>query len=406
MRNISFAVISLATLVLSATRVEAQGLPLDSLLAAHARPIRMHSSTLAGEGLELILEAAATSQFVLVAEEHNVGALADFCAALFDTLHASFGFNYAALEQGGVITRWFSHAGRAGAGDSINALARRWPHAPTFATDEELAMIGRIVEVSTAEHDPAWGLDQELGALHILERLAEIAPSDAARAHALELAAVARRYETSRTGDTLYLAQVAVPGDFDDLPRLFDPAPGSEAEFLIASLRRTSRIYYNHALAQSGQPTDYENMRERETSMKTRFMEEYRRAQATGEAMPRVLLKLGHWHIYRGIYRGNVPTFGNFASELAVANGMDSFLMATWVIEGPDEWRNSSAFTSLALPGEQFTLIDFRPLRPYAHQGMIAELSDVWKSLFFRADAALVIRGGGTGSYDITGGNQ
>ncbi len=255
-------------------------------------------------------------------------------------------------------------------------------------------MIGRIVEVSTADHDPAWGLDQELGALHILERLAEIAPSRAARARALELAAVARRYEASRTGDTLYLAQVAVPGDFDDLSRLFHPTPGSEAEFLITSLQRSSRIYHNYTLAQRGQPTGYENMRERETSMKTRFMEEYRRAQATGDTLPRVLLKLGHWHTYRGIYRGNVPTFGNFASELAVANGMDSFLMATWVIEGPDEWRNSSAFISLALPGEQFTLIDFRPLRPYAHQGMIAELSDVWKSLFFRADAALVIRGG------------
>lgn len=406
MRSITSTVISLATLALFATRGEAQGLPLDSLLAAHAHPVRMHSGTLSGEGLELILEAAATSQFVLVAEEHNVGALADFSAALFETLHTRFGFNYAALEQGGVITRWLSRAGRSGGCDSISALARRWPHAPTFATDEELAMIGRIVEVSTADHDPAWGLDQELGALHILEGLGEIAPSRSARARALELAAVARRYEASRTGDTLYLALVAVPGDFDDLPRLFDPAPGSEAEFLIASLQRTSRIYYNNTLAQRGQPTGYENMRERERSMKTRFMEEYRRAQATGDTLPRVLLKLGHWHTYRGIYRGNVPTFGNFASELAVANGMDSFLMATWVIEGPDEWRNSSAFISLALPGEQFTLIDFRPLRPYAHQGMIAELSDVWKSLFFRADAALIIRGGGTGSYNITGGSQ
>jgi hypothetical protein len=54
MRSIASTVISLATLTLGATRGEAQGLPLDSLLAAHAHPVRMHSGTLSGEGLELL----------------------------------------------------------------------------------------------------------------------------------------------------------------------------------------------------------------------------------------------------------------------------------------------------------------------------------------------------------------
>jgi len=397
------AVLSLALVF---PRCDAQARPLDSLLLSHAFPIRLGPDGLSGAGLDVVLAAAAQSQFILIAEEHNVGQLSDFAAGLFEVLEARLGFRYAALEQGGVITRWLSRAARAGGLDSVYSLARRWPHAPTFATDQELEMIARMVDASPAGHDPVWGVDQEFGALHLLERLAELAPNPAARQRAEALAQAARQYEANRSGDTLYLAQVATPSDFESLPRLFAPAPGSEAESLIDALQRTNRIYYNHTLAQRGEPTAYENAREREGSMKARFMAEYRRAQAAGDTLPKVLLKLGHWHIYRGIYRGDVPTLGNFVSELATANGSESFLIATWVIEGPDQWRNSASFVPLALPGEQFTLIDFRPLRPYAHQNMIADLAEPWRSLLFRADAALIIRGGGTGSYAVTRGER
>ena len=76
----------------------------------------------------------------------------------------------------------------------------------------------------------------------------------------------------------------------------------------------------------------------------------------------------------------------------------------TYVVDGPEQWRNNSTFAPLALADARFTLIDFRPLRPYAHQGSIADLSDTWKSLLFQADAALIVRGGRTGSYRVTGG--
>jgi len=286
----------------------------------------------------------------------------------------------------------------------VDALVRRWPHAPTFATDEELALIAHIATTSAARTTPLWGLDQELGALHILERLAAIAPSDAAREYVSSLATTARRYEHDRHGDTLYLAQIAVPEDFASLPDLFRAAPESEAARLMAELQYTNRVYYNHTLSRRGHPTGYENAREREVGMKQRFIARYARARAAGDTLPRVLLKLGHWHLFRGIGRGNVPTFGNFASELATANGMDALLLSTYVVDGPEQWRNNSTFAPLALADARFTLIDFRPLRPYAHQGSIADLSDTWKSLLFQADAALIVRGGRTGSYRVTGG--
>ncbi len=385
-------------------RTAAQHHSLDSLLRAHRYPLEVQGGTLGGRGAELILHAARSAQFVGILEEHNVRELAEFAAALFDTLRLAYGFQYAALEQGRIVTSWLASAARAGGQDSVDALVRRWPHAPTFATDEELALIGHIAATSAARSQPVWGLDQELGALHILERLAALAPSDDARRHVAALAATARRYEHDRLGDTLYLAEIAVPEDFASLPGLFQALPGSEATQLIAELQYTSRVYHNHTLSRRGRPTGYENARERELGMKQRFMAGYNRARAAGDTLPRVLLKLGHWHLLRGIYRGNVPTLGNFASELATSNGLESLLLSTYVVDGPEPWRNSATFAPLALPEARFTVIDFRPLRPYAHQGSIDNLSDAWKSLLFQADAALIVRGGRTGSYQVTGG--
>jgi len=402
MKGMYTAVVAVLLGAGSARPAPAQRLQLDSLLLVHRHAVRLDAGRLSGPGADAILAAARTSQVVGLLEEHNVADLADFTVALFDTLQAAFGFRYLGVEQGSVIAEWLSAAARAGGLDSVHAIVRHWPQAPTFATDEELAMLAHVAAGSHASTNPIWGLDQELGALHILQRLTELAPSAAARTRTRELAAVARRYEADRFGDTLYLAQVATPDDFADLPRLFRPAPGSEAALLIEALQFTSRVYHNHVLALRGRPTGYENARERELGMKRRFVANYARARGTGDSLPRVLLKLGHWHLSRGIYRGNVPTLGNFASELATANGMEAFLLSTHVVDGPETWRNSGAFASFALPGERFTLIDFRPLRPYAHQGTIDGLTDAWKSLLFRADAALVIRGGRTGAYEVT----
>jgi len=265
-------------------------------------------------------------------------------------------------------------------------------------------MIARVGRISGARIAPVWGIDQEFGALHILERLRELAPHEAARAEVDGLIGVARRYERNRNGDTLYLAQVAVPEDFASLPALFAEA-GPEAEELVEALQRTSRIYHNwHRAAVFKEATGYENSREREYSMKQRFMERYREAMRADGTSPKAVAKLGHTHLFRGIYRGNVPTFGNFLSELAVANGMESFLISTYVVDGPEEWRNNRGPLAAVAREDTFTLVDLRPLRPYAHQGSIAGLSEGLKDLIFRADAALLVRGGATGEYRIVQG--
>lgn len=379
-------------------------LELDSLLRANSFALSVDKGMLRGEGARLILEAAQSAQIISIAEEHNVWQLNEFTRGLFDTLSSTRDFRFLALEQGPVVTRWMNRAARAGGIDSISRLVQRYPQAPTFATDEELRLIDHVARTSDGRYDAVWGLDQELGAFHILDRLAAIAPNERAESMARRAAMRAWKYEGDRFGDTLYLAQVSDPSDFAELRDAFDPKEGSEAEFLIRALEKTSRIFYNHALGQRGFPTLFESVSERELWMKQRFMEEYRRAQRAGISLPRIILKMGHWHVMRGIFLAHVSTTGEFADQFALSNGMSLFLLSTHVVDGPEQWRNSKTFSPLAIPGAPFTIIDFRPLRPYAHQKKINGLTDAWIDRIFRIDAALIVRGGGTGSYSIVRG--
>lgn len=60
-------------------------------------------------------------------------------------------------------------------------FARKYTNAPTFITDQELPMITDAGQISNAKTYRIWGLSQEFGALHILDKLKELALSDEAR---------------------------------------------------------------------------------------------------------------------------------------------------------------------------------------------------------------------------------
>jgi hypothetical protein len=181
---------------------------------------------------------------------------------------------------------------------------------------------------------------------------------------------------------------------------LFADAP-AEARVLIGALMRTTRIYYAWAEGRRGRPTGYFSSADRELSMKRRFMERYQAARATGDPRPRVLVKAGHWHAFRGIYRAAVPTFGNFLSEFAISNGMESFVLSTYVTDSQEDWRNTSGPLASVVPEGVTAVVDFRPLRGLARQNAIDGLDDAFKATLFRADAALVISGGRTGASTV-----
>ena len=313
---------------------------LDSLLRANRYEIVLENGLYSGPGLKFLSDAAANSQFFNVCEEHNVSELNNLSSYLFEMFHNQFNYNYMVLEQGVAISGFFGSQKNRGDVEAISDVFRRYPQSPTFATDEELQLIAGVGKISSSPFNPIWGIDQDLGALHILEELISLAPNEKAKNEAQKLADLARHYEMDRiNGDTLFMAMVATPDLFKELPDLFSPATGSRTKFFIDALQRSTRIYYNNIQGRNGKPTYYKSVSERENSMKLRFMEYYRKAKNEGETSIKVYVKMGHYHLLRGINKFNVPTFGNFLSEFAISNNTNSFILSSYEISGPEKWE-------------------------------------------------------------------
>jgi hypothetical protein len=402
---ISTAVVAVTLLCLAGNttaeeKQEPVPLSLETLLRDQALPLRLDGTRASGPGFERLLANAAESQFFILAEEHNLLELNRLAVALFDRLHAEAGYEHLVLEQGSVIAGWLDRAAAEGGFDAVANLVRRYPHAPTFATDEEFELVAHVRRTSDSPGPAVWGVDQELAALHILERLAELAPDETARGAVLRLAEEARPHEETRTGDVHYLYSVADPAAYDALPPLFRAEAGGETEELLAALLRTVRIYQGNKTAESS----YLSGREREFSMRARFMERYRQAQSASESTPRALVKMGHWHTLRGFYRSDVPTFGNFLSEFATAQGLGSVVVSTYVVGSPEAWRNTRGVLARVADPDAILVVDLRPLRPLVHAGRVEEMSDSIRRLIFRADMLLLVGGGQTGSYGIAHG--
>lgn len=369
----------------------------DSILRAHSYHVELHGGQLSGSALPFLLQVSESAQFVSLAESHNVREIPRFTAALFKALHDAHGFQHLALEHGPAIIREAEVAAVAGGADSLFVIARRYPEAFHFRTDQELELIAEVARMSSAPGHAVWGLDHELGAEHVLRRLAALAPNPEAERLTRERiarAAAARQSDDQQSGRG-YLAGASV-AEFAELRRAFAPEHGSEADLLITSLAMARSIMRMNRDSMSW----YHANSTREEYMVERFMDEYRAASTGSGGPPRVVLKSGHSHVTRGLNSLNVPTLGNFVSEFARANGATS--LSIWISlmnrEGEGWWSLSDYPEYRPLPDvadpDLWILIDLRPLRSWIMAGRIRGLPQEFTDLVFAYDLALMIGGG------------
>ncbi|HJP86343.1 MAG TPA: hypothetical protein VJ852_10160 [Gemmatimonadaceae bacterium] len=380
-------------------------LDLDSIVKAHSYQLRNSSGKINDEGWAFMMHEIGDAQIVAIAEEHNVQEIPHFLTMLFARLHNELGFNYLADEQDPYALRLISSLARRVSEDSIKSLARRWPTALTFATDEEIDMLYKVARLSTGRGNALWGVDQAFGANHYLARLRELSPSAAATAKIDSLARVAEAADRQRYDSTWthFMARIATEDDFARLRVLFKPAAGSEADWLITALERSAHIYTAYTLAANqNKPTGWENTWSRERYMKERFSEEYHIATSRGDSLPRVLVKAGHWHIHRGLFPQSLAlTFGTFVSELAQFNGRQSYVISTGITGPPGQWRQYSNPIARSVPPNDWTLVDLRALRPYARGRRIRDMTGELQQLIFGADAVLYFGGAHPGTESL-----
>jgi len=381
-----------------ATGSDEQQQAIAEALRKHSLTFRMEDGVLRGPGADFLEKESGKAQFVLFGEEHYVKEFPLFLSALFSILHREDGFNYLAVESDPISAHLTSNAPLRGDLKAIGAYAAEYPNAFTFPTDQELQMFADVGRTAAGKADAIWGLDQSFGALHALDRLKEL-PGFRSTAKFAELHAQAQQMDAARfaSDERHYMGRVSKPGDWEELRRELKPAVGSEAEFILNNLVNSSRIY---GFYWSGQR--YRNGSEREQQMKDLFTREYRAAQREGEQTPKVMIKMGHYHIFRGLGPTNIQTLGNFVSELATFNGTESFALGVY-LRGPwrdvenSRWKGLRPI-GLATDAALWTIIDFRGLRPEVSSGKFGTLDPELLRAIYGFDAALVIGGAAQGT--------
>ena len=368
------------------------------LVAANLHEFQYTAEAMSGPGSRFLREATAGSQFVLLGEDHMDHATPVFAGALFRMLHSDHGFRYLVVEQDPVAIEEALAPSVRGDVDAIGRLAGRWTSLFEFDNDEDLALIALAGALEPT--GPAiWGVEQTTGASRTIAELVDLAPDEPARRAAMSLLATVERLDPGPSYTLNWLGGPDAEAQIAALAALYRAQPGSRAARLLQSLATSAEIFGYYRRASAGEYVGLYNNTVREATMKTNFVEQYRRA-AAGGTLPKAMFKFGANHLYHGKNPTQAFPIGNLAHELAIANGAEAY--GLYVISLGPGYRSYADYPSWMrplLPADEPrvpTLVDLRALRRY-QRVMRAGVApdDVWEqmALLHGYDALVILPG-------------
>ena len=318
-----FRVLSLAALAAVASlplRAAEPDPALAEAVAAQRWALHFDGEYIDGPGGERVLNAARAAQFVLVGEDHGFAEVPQFTRALQRAL-APEGFRHLVLEIGPLSAARVEGALRRDPA-ALARLEKETPFWLPFLGWREDAALAAAAVAGTSEGHALWGVDQEfiLSPRVHFARLVALAPDAKARRLAQDYlqreTAAYQRMVRQHDPDAAQLTRLG-DKEFEALRQAYTGA--SPEAFVIIYLLDSSAAIYR---AQRTAPFD--SNRERSRVMKFQFMARYREAAAS-EGTPRVLFRMGAYHMGRGLSATGQFDLGNLASELAESNGGRSY---------------------------------------------------------------------------------
>ena len=299
-QRLTSSVLCLLALVL--TPALAQENKFSDRLLQNRYQIDLQEGSLAGTGLPVLQKALAGAQFVLIGEDHGIAQIPQFAGAVCDLI-APQGFRTMAIETGPLaaneLQQWItSDSGRA----SLVGFEKKFPETIAFYNyQEEYDLLTHCARGAQGPEFRLWGLDQELmGASGlILTRILETHPGKQAENAAQRLlqkngAAHLAAVKSGSPGDIFMMT--ASDDELNNLRDLLRKEGNPTSQALIEALIKSRDIYHKN-MNGSG----YDSNRERALLMKSNFVTDYKQAAQADGAPPKVLLKFGAWHMYKGI---------------------------------------------------------------------------------------------------------
>jgi hypothetical protein len=379
---------------------------LAELLQAHRYGLTVQDGDMSGPGATVLEKDLAEAQFVAIGEEHGTREVPQFVWASCRAM-AKTGLDAMAIEAGPLVTsllqRWSS---RQDGYASLLSFEQRYPDSIAFFSwQQEFDLLSRCQQASAPHRLQLWGLDQEfLGSSnYILQQILAAHPGPAVETIVRKLQAQCSIDERKAVSSGRWADSCMLQLSKDDLTSLqvaVAHTTNRRAQDLSAALIKTQRIYSAHESGQS-----YQANRERARLLKRNFVADYQHLlRATGKA-PRVLLKFGANHLFKGFDETDLADLGNFVSEFS--DGLESASLHIEVlgIQGYDETisgpgQPDQAVKKDAEPGplaplyaeafpQAWTLFDLRPLR--SKFSSLGHLDRELERLIFGYDLLIVI---------------
>lgn len=404
---IGFTLASLvSSLFAQATTNPPQKPTLESSLPGVTYALSIADGKMGGAGAPILQAAIAQADFVLLGEDHLTREIPRFAAAVCDAMGASGGFSAMAFESSPAVARFVEESlGRSDRFGKMADLQKRYPDSAAFLNvRDENDLAAHCAAVSQQPGFQIWGLDQEFlgSAGWILERMLATQPGPTARAAILELQAMERsdEQEARKTGDFSKLFLLAVPAaEIEKAAAALEKDGTAATRAAFHELTESREIY----LGQGDRPSDSNARRAR--LLKQNFLADYEAASRQAKP-PRVLLKFGDWHLYKGLNPLHQRDLGNFVAEFADGRrGTSLHIMVIgakgkhalytgylqpvkfepFVMDQDDDYRWIRPAIDLQKAGS-WTLYDLRKLR-FKHLDLNAD----WDRAIYGYDLLLVI---------------
>ncbi|HTJ44901.1 MAG TPA: hypothetical protein VL463_22495 [Kofleriaceae bacterium] len=287
-------------------------------VAKHAYPLAVQKGALAGKGADVLRPALDDATFVLIGEDHGIAQVPELAGALCTEL-APHGFHRVALEVGPSVAPPLAQMAAAKDGAAqLRAFVAKYPETIAFYSwREDFAFVSSCAKQMKGFE--IWGVDQELmgAAQLVFDQILAMKPGDDAAKviQALLDEAKTDRKAAVKAADfgKLFLI-AAAQATLDDAAAKLTGAPHASFDTLL----RSRAIYQGQMSSDRDGP--YQSNRDRALLMKEQFFGALSSAASKDKAMPKVLVKLGAWHLYRGLNPLHSSELGNLIAEAADAH--------------------------------------------------------------------------------------
>ncbi len=400
-----FGIILIAGLIIAAPDIltaqndtDSTATSLSELLRDNRYPISIKNGELKGEGGKWLRNKATEASVITLGETHASQEIPALVQALIKDLQKADAFDYLAIEVSPWTTRQMVNRLNKGTNAYDQFIKKYSAAIPFYNFKTERNLLHQVVQNSEHEQ-PLWGLDQifALSTNLVLDRLEALAPTDSVQAKISGIRAAG----SQKVADDPRLQQlpdgipppisVYEPATFDSLKVNF--AGIEEAQQILAELVKSIEIYRMND--QNNYVSNQLRARYLRDNLRKRF-----ETVTTDNENPRLMIKVGARHAYRGLTPNNALDVGNLAVSMARSMGGEALNVA--VICGPgsknlsfparttDCWPDYLGKELTALSEEQPVLFDFTAIHPVLHEADI-EISDRLEDFIWGLDAVVII---------------